>query len=189
MLSVAGIEHDYQWIDIFAERSDRPEEFQKHARYHEVPLLLDDGQAYVQSGAILLHLAKPHGQYGGETPERLARCAEWLMWEANKIGMCLPQLRAKRRFNDTSVNAGAFEWLSARYHHDVHLLNNVLASGQDWVLSGDNPTIADFSLCGYLFLAHEADVSVPKGVSAWLERIRQLPGWADHHSLLSEKSI
>ena len=186
MLSVAGIAHEYRWIDIFAERDARPEDFQQHARYHEVPLLIDDGEAYVQSGAILLHLANRHRQFGGETPARFARCAEWLMWEANKIGMCLPQIRAKQRFNDASINAGALEWLQGRYEHDVQLLNKEFRDGRDWILVGDGPSVADFSLCGYLFLADEAKLQVPDGVAAWLQRLQNLPGWANHHELLSK---
>ena len=110
------------------------------------------------------------------------------MWEANKIGMCLPQLRVKHRFNDPSINDGAEQWLRARYDHDVQLLNNTLADGRDWVVPGEGPSVADFSLCGYLFLADEAAVPLPDGVSAWLQRIRQLPGWANHGDLLSKNA-
>jgi len=46
----------------------------------------------------------------------------------------------------------------------------------------------DFSICGYLFLATEANVVVPEAVAVWLQRLSQLPGWANHQSLLSEKA-
>jgi len=186
MLKVANIPHQYRWVDIFAARQDRPADFQQNARFHEVPLLLDDGKALVQSGAILLHLAQQTNAFGAESDERMMRCREWLMWEANKIGMCLPQLRSRHKFNDNSINDGAHEWLLARYEHDVNLLSEELSNGHPWIVPGNNPTIADFSLCGYLFLANEANVTVPQPVLNWLDRIRALPGWSDHHKMLSK---
>jgi len=163
--------------------------FRTHARFHEVPLLLDGERAFTQSGAILLHLATQQKRFGGESEQRLARCREWLLWEANKIGMCLPQLRSKHRFNDESINDGAYEWLSARYEHDVNLLNATLADGRQWIIPGAQPTIADFALCGYLLLADEAHVTVPPQVAAWLDRLRELPHFAGHEALLSQSAM
>jgi len=185
MLTITGIEHGYRWIDIFADRDQRPDDFKTHARYHEVPLLVDGNEAFVQSGAILLHLAQQFQCCGGEDPRRLKLCREWLMWEANKIGMCLPQLRALAKFKDPSINEGAYQWLAGRYDHDVNLIDEALSDGRPWVVPGEEPSIADFSLCGYLMLADEANVVVPNGVANWLNRIRALPGWASCQDLMA----
>ena len=185
LLSAAGIAHDYELVDIFAPCESRSEEFREHARYGEVPLLLHEGRSYVQSNAILIHLATLTGQWGAQNEDSFQRCLEWLNWEANKIGMCLPQLRAARRVADHGINDGALQWLQNRYQHDVGILNIELTDGRPYIL-GAQPTIADFSLCGYLFFANEAQVEVPTNVQAWLERLSALPGWQHPYDLMSE---
>ncbi len=186
MLAVAGVAHEYEHVDIFSPRESRSEQFRRHARFGEVPLLLDEGRAYTQSNAILLHLAAKLGDFGAQNAELLQRCHEWLFWEANKIGMCLPQLRADRKFTDSRLADDARSWLLARYTHDVSLLDAHLRASDGFML-GDAPSIADFSLCGYLFHADEAEVTVPGQVSAWLQRIAALPGWQPPYELLAAR--
>ncbi len=184
-MCVAGIPHDYEQVDIFKPRDERPAIFRKYAVYGEVPLLLDGDRCYVQSNAILLHLANETGLWGGEHAKSLNDCAQWLFWEANKIGLCLPQLRARKRFGSDDALEAAFPWLSARYTHDINVLENTLSDGRHWITGSVLPTIADFSLCGYLFFADEADVQVPKHVAAWLKRIQGLDGWQHAYQLLA----
>lgn len=184
MLTIADIAHDYEHVDIFSPRISRSTEFQTNARYGEVPLLLDAGVAHTQSNAILLHLAQKTGRWGAEHGSTLQLCHEWLFWEANKIGMCLPQLRADRLFSDSKLSGGVRDWLLKRYQHDVMLLDDHLRESSHYML-GTEPTVADFSLCGYLFYAEEAAVTVPNHVQAWLERLSELPGWRSPRELLA----
>ncbi|MFK8053478.1 MAG: glutathione S-transferase family protein [Woeseiaceae bacterium] len=176
LMDVAEIDHEYVFIDIFSPRTSRPKIFRKHARFGEVPLLLDGDHALTQSNAILLYLAKKFSRWGGEHSALLDNATEWLFWEANKIGLCLPQLRADKRFDDSRLDDGARDWLMQRYLHDVGLLNDRLGDTGAFI-TGDTLTIADFSICGYLFLADEAEVDVPKQVRAWLARLSELPHW------------
>ncbi len=176
MLEVAALPYEYQEIDLRLDRAARPEPFRSLARYGEVPLLVHAGQPYVQSNAILLFLAQHTQAYGGETPERLARCREWLFWEANRIGTSLPHLRYGQRFDPQGYPPGVLDWMRTRFDADIARLEDELADGRAFVL-GDTPTVADFSLCGYMFWPEQAQVSYPPMVSAWLERIRALPGW------------
>src|SRR5262245_47374151 len=60
-------------------------------------------------------------------------------------------------------------------------------------IAGDTPTIADFSLVGYMFFPPEESgydwrKSNPN-LTAWLERIRALPGWKDPYDLLPGQRI
>jgi len=168
-LCVAAIEHEYEVVDIFSPREQRNAEFLQHSRFGEVPLLVDDGQAVVQSNAILLHLARQSGRWGGENAQTLNRCTEWLVWEANRIGMCLPQLRSRHRFGrDVDLDA-ASDWLTVRHRHHVMILETSLSDGRHWFLGGEEPTIVDFSLCGYLILAESAILEVPVMVSSLLD--------------------
>lgn len=189
-LALSGIEHDYEVVDIGLPRDARPVAFREASRFGEVPCLIDAGQARVQSNAILLHLQDAYGPAIDTTDDagldagRRALVTEWLFWEANKIGLCLPQLRSARHFNDTSYNPGALEWLQARYDSDVARMADELADGRAFIL-GDELSVADCSLCGYLYFADQARVVVPDAVAAWLERIAALPGWAHPYELMA----
>lgn len=181
-LVLHAVEHDYECIDIFQPRDQRPEAFRLASRFGEVPCLVDGDEALVQSNAILLHL---QDTCGPELPRHVRRrVREWLFWEANKIGLCLPQLRSARYFNDPSYNEGALAWLQARYDSDVARMDDELSDGRAF-LCGDKLTAADCSMCGYLYFAEQADVRVPGHVSAWLERIAGLPGWQAPSALMA----
>lgn len=180
-LEHAGIDHDYEVVDIFVPRDERPPEFRENSRYGEVPMLIDHGRAIVQSNAILMHVAEAHGGHGaGDT-----QCREWLFWEGYKIGLCLPQLRVYERFENHGISADAHAWLMARYNTDVGVMDDTLSDGRDWIAGSAAPSIADFSLCGYLVHADEAKVTVPGNVSGWLERLRALPAWRSPYEMLS----
>jgi len=53
---------------------------------------------------------------------------------------------------------------------------------------GDSPTIADISLCAYLYYPAEEfgfDIAAArKNIAAWLDRIKSLPGWAHPYDLM-----
>jgi len=183
MLAVSGLAHDYQAIDIDQPRDQRPEPFRSLARFGEVPLLIHNGQPYVQSDAILCHLAQHTSGFGAESASRMVRVREWLFWEANRLGMCLPQLRWARSFAPQDYPAGAVAWLQSRFDLDIARLEAELADGRDFIID-ERPTVADFSLCGYLFWADAAKVTPPPRVAAWLQRISELPNWQSPASLL-----
>jgi len=177
LLEVAGVPHEYEEIDLRLARADRPEPFRSLAKYCEVPLLVHDGKPYVQSNAILLHMAEHLGAWGGESKERLERCREWLFWEANRIGFSMAHLRYGQKFDDAGAYAGTvLPWFRRRFDDDMVRLDEELTDGRQFLLD-DQPSIADLSLCGYLFWPEQANVSYPPRVAAWLDRIRALPGW------------
>lgn len=177
MLNVAGVPHSYEEIDLRLARADRPEPFRSLARYGEVPLLVHDGKPYVQSNAILLHLAEHLQAYGGESPERLERVREWMFWEANRVGMSMAHLRYGQKFDDEGAYAGTvLPWFRRRFDADMLRLEEELADGRAFLLD-DTVSAADFSLCGYMYWPEQAQVAYPALVQAWLERIAALPGW------------
>lgn len=175
MLAVAGIEHRFEEVDILnLPREQRPEPFRSLSKYGQVPLLVHGGQPYAQSNAILLHLARHTGSFGGESAQRLEQVTEWLFWEANRIGISLPNLRFLLKF--TGGEPAVLAMLRERFDDDIARLDAEFADGRRFIL-GDTPCVADFSLCGYLYFADQAQVTVPAHVQGWLDRIAALPGW------------
>jgi glutathione S-transferase len=175
-MEVAQVPHEYEEIDLRLERDQRPEPFRSLARYGEVPLLVHDGQAYVQSNAILLHLAGHLKAFGGETQRRLERVREWLFWEANRIGFSMAHLRYGQKFDAEAYAGTVLPWFRNRFDADIERLDGELADGRAFLLD-DHVSMADFSLCGYMYWPDQANVSYPPRVQAWLDRIAALPGW------------
>jgi glutathione S-transferase len=59
----------------------------------------------------------------------------------------------------------------------LRVLDDHLA-GRDWLV-GEAPTIADVGVFAYTSRAGDAGLELPRNVSAWLERVRALPGFVD----------
>ena len=173
-LSLGDIEHETVWVDIWADPATRPEDFRAASPFAEVPLLVLDGVPMVQSGAILLALASKFGGLGGDTPAGLQRGRELLMWEANRIGMCLPQLKEARRVAGQGFAPGVVDWLRARYAADA--ANFAVLLGDGPFFHGERPGIGDCAIWGYTQWLPQAGVEPTPVMADWLARMRDLPG-------------
>lgn len=172
-LSLAGLPHRTRWIDIWADPATRPADFLATSPFAEVPLLMIDGIPHLQSGAILLEIASRFRCLGGDTPEGTRRGRELLLWEANRIGMCLPQLKEARRVQGKGFPPGAVDWLHMRYEADCARFAVLLGDGP--FFHGDQPGIGDCAIWGYTQWIDAAGVQPTPVMSAWLSRMRALP--------------
>ncbi|WP_374298102.1 glutathione S-transferase family protein [Sphingomonas sp.] len=182
-LTLMQAPHEYRPVDISLPREQRPAEFRRVSRFGEVPVLVDRSQVYVQSDAILLHLAqREHKLYGRDAVDH-DQVREWLFWEANRIGISVPNLRfALRWLPDTPKDV--LDWLRQRALADLGRLNDEFAKRQ--FLLGDFPTVADIACCGYLFWLDQAELDRDAwpNVSRWLSDISALPGWQHPYDLM-----
>jgi glutathione S-transferase len=173
-LALAGIPCRAVFVDIWAPAATRPAAFLAASPFAEVPLLMIDGEAIVQSGAILLEIAMRSRRLGGASAAGIRRGAELLMWEANRIGMCLPQLKEARRVGGAGFAPGAIDWLEARYAVDRARFDQLL--GTDPFFHGAEPGIGDCAIWGYVQWVEEAGVTPSAAMTAWRARMRALPG-------------
>ena len=179
-LALSEIPHDYERVDIWSERSTRPQAFLSASRWAEVPCLIcDDGTAMIQSGAILLMLAREYNALNSK--EKLDQCAEWINWEANRIGMCIPQLIWARQ-NPEEVNDGAQSWLHNRLKIDQARLAEALTSQK--FLTGDDVSVADICVYGYVSKAEQANIELDKRILNWRDHICDLPHFQNASKLL-----
>jgi len=183
MLALTQTQHEYRPVDIQLPRDLRSPEFRQVSKYGEVPVLVDRGQAYVQSDAILLHLAqREHKLYGRDAIDH-DQVREWLFWEANRIGLSVPNLRyALRWVPDTKTEV--LDWLSVRALADLGRLNDEFSARK--FLLGDFPTVADVACCGYLYWLDQAGLDIVHwpAVARWLADISALPGWKHPYDLM-----
>ena len=183
-LELGYIPYEYEQVDIWIDKDKRQVEFLQHSRNGEIPCLLIDDQAYIQSNLILHKLASLYEIFGGESQSRLLQALDWQFWEANRLGMCLPQLRYAKKFAPDEFNPQSLEFLRNRFDQDISLLAGNFSDGRKFILD-NKPSIADFSICGYLFWAGEAELQLPEKINSWLDRISQLPGWQPPYEMMN----
>jgi glutathione S-transferase len=157
----------------------------------EAPVLEEGERRLTQSGVILTWLADRHGQYGGRTPDERLEVLRWLLFDNHKFTSYFASYRFSKAFGPAQPDPAVMGWLRGRMDNAFGIVDRHLA-GRPFMV-GDAPTIADFSLCGYLFYpveesGYEVEGRYPN-ITAWLQRMKQLPGWADPYEILPGERI
>jgi glutathione S-transferase len=157
----------------------------------EVPVLEDGTRRLTQSGLILSYLAKKHGMYGGATEDEQHEVLRWLLFDNHKFTSYLATYRFMKAFGPSAPDPAVMAWLRGRLDGAFAIVDKHLAN-QPYMV-GNAPTIADFSLSGYLFYpmeesGYEVEQRYPH-IAAWLARLRQLPGWASPYEVLPGERI
>jgi glutathione S-transferase len=157
----------------------------------ELPVLDDGTRRLTQSGVILTHLAQRHGQFGGNTEEERQEVLRWLFFDNHKFTSYFATYRFMKAFGATAPDPVVMAWLRGRIDGAFGIVEKQLAT-QPYV-AGAAPTIADFSMSAYLFFPVEESGYDVAGrypnITAWVERMRQVPGWASPYDLLPGERI
>ena len=152
----------------------------------EVPVLEDGARRLTQSGAILHYLARKHGAFGGANEDEQQEVLRWLFFDNHKFTSYFASYRFAKAFGPSAPDPAVMAWLKARIDGAYGIVDKHLAT-QAFVV-GNAPTIADFSLCGYLFYPTEESGYDIEGrlphIAAWLSRLRGIEGWALPYELL-----
>jgi len=152
----------------------------------EAPILDDGARRLTQSGAILTYLAEKHGKFGGPSPEEHYEILRWLLFDNHKFTSYFASYRFMKAFGPAAPDPAVMGWLKSRIDAAFGIVEKHLASRPFMV--GGTPTIADFSLCGYLFYPkEESGVDIERRyphMAAWLSRLRTVEGWASPYDIL-----
>jgi glutathione S-transferase len=137
-----------------------------------------------QSGVILHYLADELGKFRPETEEEKREVLRWILFDNHKLTSYTATARFRLHFMKLPSDDPVTEFLMTRMKGAYDVLNAHLA-GRDWLAAG-RPTIADLSLCGYLFWPEHfgIDWADYPNIAAWLSRIRALDGWAMPEDLM-----
>ena len=179
MLELCGADWTPIGVEFFAGQTRKPD-YREMNVMGEVPVLIHhrpDGDITIsQSGVILTHLAKHFGKFGAENEAEEREILRWILFDNHKLTGNLAAARFMYKFM-SKPDDPATKFLLARSAGAWKILNQHL-EGRDWV-AADRPTIADLSLCGYLFWPKhiDADWTDYPNMTAWLDRIKSLPGW------------
>jgi glutathione S-transferase len=179
MLQLCGAKWKPRFVDYFAGETRTPE-YRAINEMGEVPVLEHGAKRLSQSGVILHYLAEHFKKFQGEDRLEVLR---WILWDNHKLTSYIATLRwmvALAKTGDPQVH----EFLRGRVKTNLGILEAHLARSA--YAAGNKPTIADVSICGYLYWPDEFGVSwrdYPR-IGAWLERIRALPGWVHPYELM-----
>jgi glutathione S-transferase len=181
-LALAGADWAPRFVDYFNGETRTPE-YRAINVMGEVPVLEHRGARLAQSGVILDYLAEALGEFGpGDAAER-REILRWLLWDNHKLTSYTATYRFLRTFTK-NADPAVLEVFRKRAETAWGVLDAHLATRRYVV--DDRLTIADLSLCGYLFFADEIGVDwvAYPGIQRWLERIQSEPHWAHPYTLM-----
>ncbi|MEM7565744.1 MAG: glutathione S-transferase [Pseudomonadota bacterium] len=191
MLNLTGQSWDVRFVDFFNGETRTPE-FRKGLNpMGEVPVLehhRPEGDARLtQSGVILDYLAEETGRFGPKTAEEGREVWRWVLFDNHKLTGNTATYRFLARFAP-APEPHVVDFLRKRAWSAFKVLDTHL-SDRRFVVA-DRLTIADLSLCGYLFFEDELGVDWPgdfPGIARWLDRLRAQPGWGHPYDLLPSR--
>jgi glutathione S-transferase len=185
MLTLCGQPWEPIWTDFMGGQTRSPQWRTTVNEMGEIPVLEEDGTRLTQTGAILLRLAKRHGRFGATDEAGRFEVLRWLLWDNHKLTSYLATYRFMRAFT-RAPNAEVLTFFRNR-------LDNILAIAEhhferQLFAFGDEPTVADLSMCAYLsYPPEETGYDLPvthPAIAAWLGRLAALPGWRAPYDLL-----
>ena len=182
MLRLCGANWEPRFVDFFNGETRTPE-YRAINIMGEVPVLEHGARRLTQSGVILDYLAAHFGRFAGRDDDERREILRWLLWDNHKLTSYIATLRFMIQFQKTGETP-VTEFLRARVKTNLGILDKHLAD-RPFAL-GERATIADLSMCGYLYWPEEFGVSwndYPR-IGAWLERIRALPRWVHPYELM-----
>ncbi|HMC15370.1 MAG TPA: glutathione S-transferase family protein, partial [Albitalea sp.] len=157
----------------------------------EVPVLEDGAKRLTQSGVILSYLARKHGAFQGSGEGEQDDVLRWLLFDNHKFTSYFASYRFTKAFGATAPDPAVMDWLRTRMDNAFGIVDKHL-QGRAFMV-GTAPTIADFSLSGYLFYpleesGYEIAARYPH-IDAWRTRLKALPGWGDPYDVLPGERI
>ncbi len=179
LLTAELLDLDYEWVplDVVAGDTQQPAFLAKNP-VGKMPLLeLDDSRCLSESNAIVNFLAEGSALMPTDAFAR-AKVQQWQFYEQYSHEPFIAVARfIKRYLGMPEARRAEFEGKQAGGHRALAVMESALSASP--FLIGNAATAADISLFGYTHVADEGgfELSGYPAVSAWIERIRALPGF------------
>jgi len=183
-LALADLDWNPIFVDFFNGET-RSEEFKKINSMGEVPVLVDQDKNISQSGAILHYLSLKTELFTSNKSDIKLDINRWLLWDNYKLTPNLATGRFMSLFlPEAKRNQSVIDFLLGRASASLKILNTHLVD-RDFVV-GDNVSIADLSIAGYIFFTEEFDFDMSPfpNVISWRNRIRKLKNWQHPYDLM-----
>jgi glutathione S-transferase len=157
----------------------------------EIPVLEVGDRKLTQSAAIMLLLADQHGAYGGQNADERQEVVRWMFFDNHKFTSYFATLRFMKSFSPVAPDPGVMKFFAGRVDNAFGIVEKHLSTRE--YIVGSQPTIADMSMCGYLYFpVEESGYDIGKSYPAmarWLARLKALPGWKPPYEMLPGQQI
>lgn len=186
MLNLVGADWEPLWVDFFKGGVSRTPEYRSEVNeMGEAPVLAFGGRKLTQSGVILTYLANKSGKFKPEGEDEELESLRWLLFDNQKVNGFLGAYRFVKTLSG-NPDPAALDFMKPRIDNVLKIVNKRLEDRQ--FLLGARPTIADISMCGYMYYPPEEfgfDIAKEHpAIAAWLDRIKALPGWQHPYELM-----
>jgi glutathione S-transferase len=173
LLAHLGIPFERREVDV-VDRSDRPQLLGGKNPALRVPtLVLDDGRALGESGAILWYFGEGSRFVPEDRYER-AQVLQWMFFEQYDHEPAIAVVRFQVHYAGGGDPA-LIEQRTKQGYRALDAMERHLA-GRDWLV-GDGMTLADIALYAYTHVADEGNFSLEAypAIRAWLDRVAAEP--------------
>jgi glutathione S-transferase len=191
MLRLSGAPFSFHYVS-FQKGMHRTPEFSELSRWGQVPILLDNGRIYLQSAAIVEHLAETLGRFQGPDPAARQKVREWMYWDVDAlfppVFNCYGVQLGQRGLLPIDVEPAIAAYHRRRAETALSVLDSHLVHRN--YLCASEPTIADLFCYGDIAFAEICafDLNRWTNVAAWAERIMALRGFEAPFALLKMES-
>jgi glutathione S-transferase len=188
MLEICRLDWQPVWVDFFNGATRDPAFRHDVNEMGEAPVLEHGALRLTQSGVILDYLAERTGRYGAENASERREIWRWILFDNHKFTASLATLRFLVNFAKTGETP-VTEFLRARAINAIKIVDGHLADNS--FVIGKRLTIADISLCGYVFYGEELTIPLASysNLQKWMDRIRALPGWKHPYDLMPRAPV
>jgi glutathione S-transferase len=186
MLQVAELNWKPRFVDFFNGETRTAEYRENVNEMGEAPVLIHNGKKLTQSGVILDYLAEVSRKFGPKSDDERREILRWMLFDNHKLTSPIATLRYMMSIAKTGETP-VTEWLRGRATGALKVVDGHLAKMPYMI--GKRPTIADFSLCGYLYYGEELTIDLNQfaHVQNWLDRLKDIKGWKHPYDLMPRK--
>jgi glutathione S-transferase len=188
-LNCAGLEWEPVFVDYFNNATRAPDYRANLNAMGEAPVLEADGVCRTQSGAILNWLAEATGKFAPSGSDGRYEALRWILFDNHKFTGNLATYRFMNVLAAEPPKPDVAAFLKSRADAAYAIVDKHLADKS--FMLGKSPTIADFSLAGYVFYpAEETGIDLPishPNIYAWAERLKALKGWKPPYEIMPGK--
>jgi len=174
MLEETGLDYTVHPINITKDEQFAPD-FLKISPNNRIPAIRDPdaGMDLMESGAILMYLARKAGRFLAPDGPDYWRAIEWLMWQMGGFGPMLGQAHHFLKFN-----AGVSDYAEQRYSKETQRLYGVLDKQlAGWAYVAGEYSIADIAIWPWAsrFEWQRIDLNEYPNVKRWYMEIAARP--------------
>jgi len=191
MLNLIGADWEPIYVNFFRGETRTLEYRGGVNEMGEAPVLETNGRRLSQSGVILTHLADKTGKFKPASEDERLEALRWMLFDNHKFTGYFATYRFLKSFLPQAPSPDVMALLRSRFDNALSIVEKHLAKSRFMV--GDEPTIADFSLAGYMFYPPEESgydwPATNPNLAGWIERVRALPGWKGPYELMPGERI